>query len=189
MVIWHNGLSGSGPLLLATPGHFLEAETGIIPISSTIFSPMNITISIVMMLVCPLVMMLMLPSRDEEIVPALPSRIAEALPDDEEEASTENATPAEKIENSIIITILICLMGAAYLISYFVHNDIRSALNLNIVNFLFLICGVAFWKTPVRYARAMAEAKGYYGILHYGHGGGVHHYGDRIVAGGLTPLL
>ncbi len=56
MLIWHNGLSGSGPLLCATPGHFLESETGIIPISATIFSPMNLMISAGILFVCPLVM-------------------------------------------------------------------------------------------------------------------------------------
>ena len=164
MVIWHNGLSGSGPLLCATPGHFLEAETGIIPISQTIFSPMNIGISVAMLLVCPLVMMLMLPSREEEIVPALPSRLAEALPDDEGGISVENATPAERVENSIFFTVLICVMGAAYLVWYFAEEGF--SLNLNVLNFLFLICGAAFWKTPVRYARAMAEAtKGVSGVI------------------------
>jgi len=164
MVIWHNGLSGSGPLLLATPGHFLEAETGIIPISKTIFSHMNIAISVAMLFICPLVMALMLPSREEEIVPALPIRLAEALPDDETETPDENATPAEKLENSIAITVLICLMGVAYLVWYFATQGFK--LNLNVLNFLFLVCGIAFWKTPVRYTRAVAEAtKGVSGVI------------------------
>src|SRR5688572_25070744 len=30
--VWHAGLSGSVPLLVATPGHFLAESTGIIPI-------------------------------------------------------------------------------------------------------------------------------------------------------------
>ena len=35
LLVWHNGLSGSAPLLCATAGHFLEADVGIIPISET----------------------------------------------------------------------------------------------------------------------------------------------------------
>lgn len=164
MVIWHNGLSGSGPLLCATPGHFLEAETGIIPITETIFSSMNISISVAMMLICPLVMMLMLPSREDEIVPALPILLAEALPDDEGDLSPENTTPAERLENSVFFTVLICLMGSAYLLWYFATKGF--SLNLDVLNFLFLVCGIAFWKTPVRYARAVAEAtKGVSGVI------------------------
>ncbi len=165
MVIWHNGLSGSAPLLIATPGHFLESQTGIIPISKTIFSHMNLAISLGLLLICPLVMMLMMPTREEEIIPALPERLAEALPEDEEETSHENTTPAGRLENSVSITVLVCLMGGAYLVWYIVHNGF-AALNLNVYNFLFLICGIAFWKTPVRYARAVAEAtKGVSGVI------------------------
>src|SRR5215510_2461705 len=37
--VWQYGLSASAPLLVATPGHFLEKTIGIIPLSSTIWSP------------------------------------------------------------------------------------------------------------------------------------------------------
>jgi short-chain fatty acids transporter len=47
-------------------------------------------------------------------------------------------------------------MGIVYLIRYIVANGLD--LNLDIVNFLFLIGGMAFWKTPIRYVNAMIEA-------------------------------
>src|SRR5436309_2747312 len=34
---WHAGLSASAPLLVATPGHFLESEIGIIPVSAGMY--------------------------------------------------------------------------------------------------------------------------------------------------------
>src|SRR5262245_25292389 len=37
--IWQFGLSGSAPLLMATPGNFLEQQAGVMPLSSTIWSP------------------------------------------------------------------------------------------------------------------------------------------------------
>ena len=40
--IWQFGLSASAPLLMATPGHFLEKTTGLMPLSSTIWSPASI---------------------------------------------------------------------------------------------------------------------------------------------------
>jgi short-chain fatty acids transporter len=36
---WQYGLSATGPLLMATPGHFLERTTGVLPLSTTIWSP------------------------------------------------------------------------------------------------------------------------------------------------------
>ncbi|HVE14109.1 MAG TPA: TIGR00366 family protein, partial [Elusimicrobiota bacterium] len=42
--VWHAGLSGSAPLLVATPGHFLAASIGVIPLSETIFSSFNLAL-------------------------------------------------------------------------------------------------------------------------------------------------
>lgn len=40
--VWHAGLSGSVFLLVATPGHFLEKELGVVPVTHTLFSPFNL---------------------------------------------------------------------------------------------------------------------------------------------------
>jgi short-chain fatty acids transporter len=37
--IWQFGLSGSAPLLMATPGNFLEQQAGVMPLTTTIWSP------------------------------------------------------------------------------------------------------------------------------------------------------
>lgn len=37
--IWQFGFSASAPLMMNTPGHFLEAETGLMPLSTTIWAP------------------------------------------------------------------------------------------------------------------------------------------------------
>ncbi len=43
---WHAGLSASAPLLVATPGHFLEKQLGVIPIDRTLFSPFNLGLTV-----------------------------------------------------------------------------------------------------------------------------------------------
>ncbi|MFP3488986.1 TIGR00366 family protein, partial [Staphylococcus sp. SIMBA_130] len=53
MLIWHGGFSGSVPLLIATPGHFLEDTMGIIPVVDTLFSPFNIFIVITLLITLP----------------------------------------------------------------------------------------------------------------------------------------
>ncbi|MDE0102763.1 MAG: TIGR00366 family protein [Bryobacterales bacterium] len=40
--IWQFGFSASAPLLMNTPGHFLEEETGLMPLSTTIWAPATI---------------------------------------------------------------------------------------------------------------------------------------------------
>src|SRR5262245_33439438 len=37
--VWQFGLSASAPLLMNTPGHFLEKQTGLMPLSTTIWAP------------------------------------------------------------------------------------------------------------------------------------------------------
>src|SRR5262245_25867627 len=44
--VWQFGLSASAPLLMATPGHFLQQTTGIMTLGSTIWSPASIILVI-----------------------------------------------------------------------------------------------------------------------------------------------
>jgi len=40
--VWQFGLSASAPLLMNTPGHFLEKQTGLMPLSTTIWAPATV---------------------------------------------------------------------------------------------------------------------------------------------------
>ena len=40
--IWQFGLSASAPLLMNTPGHFLEKQIGLMPLSTTIWAPATV---------------------------------------------------------------------------------------------------------------------------------------------------
>ena len=73
-------------------------------------------------------------------------------------------TPAEKMENSVICSAIIAIAGLVYLVYYFATSGFN--LSLNIVNFIFLILGIIFHKTPIGYVRAIADsAKGAAGII------------------------
>jgi short-chain fatty acids transporter len=56
LLVWHGGLSGSAPIKVADPGHFLENEIGRIFFSDTVFSGMNLSISLALLLVLPAAM-------------------------------------------------------------------------------------------------------------------------------------
>lgn len=71
----------------------------------------------------------------------------------------KDRTPAEKLENSMILSYIVVVIGAVYLIYYFVNaGSILNALSLNIVNLIFLILGIAFHKTPIGYVKAIMES-------------------------------
>lgn len=160
-VIWHGGISGSTPLTIATDGHFSQDLIGIIPTSETIFSSFNLAIVIALFIVLPLVNRLMMPSKNETITvdPAL-------LQDDIQAATLEKSdmTPAERLENSRILSLLIGLFGIVFLFYYFAQNGFK--LNLDIVNFLFLFLGILFHGTPKHFLEAIVNAvKGASGII------------------------
>jgi short-chain fatty acids transporter len=160
-VIWHGGISGSTPLTIATEGHFSQDLIGIIPTSETIFSGFNLAIVIALFLALPLVNRLMMPSKEETVTvdPAL-------LQDDIQAAAIEKGamTPAERLENSRILSLLIGLFGIIFLFYYFAQNGFK--LNLDIVNFLFLFLGILFHGTPRHFLEAVINAvKGASGII------------------------
>lgn len=163
-VVWHAGLSGSIPLQLATAGPALETATsGAItsPISTslTIFSSYNLIIVAVIILTLPLVTRAMHPSADKVVAidPAL-------LEEDIIEERFESKTFAEKLENSSLLSLIIGAMGMTFIVMFFIANGFE--LNLNIVNFIFLILGIILHKTPRRFLLAVTSAaKGTAGIL------------------------
>ncbi len=163
-VVWHAGVSGSIPLALATPGaEALELATGgavsdVVSTSLTIFSPYNLIMCAVILICLPFINAKMHPSPDEVIV------VDPALLVDEVREYKKPETPAEKIENSVIPSAIIAIAGLVYLVWYFINNGFN--LTLNIVNFIFLVLGIIFHKTPINYVNAISDAaKGAAGIL------------------------
>ncbi|MDW7730132.1 MAG: short-chain fatty acid transporter [Bacillota bacterium] len=156
---WHGGLAGSIPLALATPTDWSFELTGGINVGQTIFAGYNLIIAIVLIVTLPFLVRFMIPSKEEtfEIDPALLETKVEI------EDADKVKTPAEKIENSPVISLILTLGALVYLIFYFGGG---GSLNLNIVNFIFLFAGILFHWTPRRYITALYEAvKGSGGII------------------------
>ncbi len=158
-VIWHSGISGSIPLGLTALGpDGAVASTGgavteVVPTSATIFSPWNLIMVAVVVAVVAFVNARMHPE-PKDVISIDPKLLA-----DETVTYPKAVTPAEKLENSMILSYLIVVLGAVYLIYYFVNaGSILNALSLNIVNLIFLVLGIAFHKTPIGYVRAITEA-------------------------------
>ena len=155
-VVWHAGLSGSVPLKLATPGPDLAAATNgaivdPISISHTILNPYNIVMVVVVIVAITLVNALMHPKGDKVITvdPAL--LVEEVVP-----PARKATTPAEKLENSRLLTWLISLLGFAYLV---IDLGFRGgSLELGTVIMLFLFLGILLHGTPLAYVRAFGKA-------------------------------
>ena len=160
-VVWHAGLSASIPLIMATPG-LKEITRGAlsnpVPLSQTVFSFQNLIMVTLCIIALVVVNTLMHPKKD--VISISPSLLAEEPVAEKVKAST----PAEKLENSHVISWIIALLGFSYLaIHLFVQG---KSLDLNTVIMLFLFAGVILHGTPHAYVKAFTNASsGAAGIL------------------------
>ncbi|MGO2147776.1 short-chain fatty acid transporter [Halomonas sp.] len=157
-IVWHGGLAGSVPLTIATEGHFTADAIGVIGTGSTIFAFFNLAIVVCLFIVVPLVNRLMLPDEKDSVY--VDSKLLEDAP-----ASKERITrPAEKLENSLVLSLLVGVPGLLYLLDHFILRG--GGLNLNIVNFLFLFLAIVLHRTPRSLLISLNEAiKGGAGIV------------------------
>ena len=148
-IVWHGSLAGSVPLTIATPGHFSEAQIGVVGTGETIFSGFNLLLLAIMFVIIPLVNRLMLPPESESIIVDSAKLKDDALP------SATNERPADKLENSKVLGLLVGFAGLAYLTNYFVSG---GGLNLNIVNTLFLFLAIVLHGTPRNVLHSLQQA-------------------------------
>ncbi len=72
--IWQFGFSGSAPLLMATPGHFLEKTTGVMPLWTTIWSPAALILTVTFTLAVMIVGVTLMPGSRGRCPPTSPTR-------------------------------------------------------------------------------------------------------------------
>ncbi|MET3575096.1 short-chain fatty acid transporter [Bhargavaea ullalensis] len=150
-VVWHGGLGGSIPLSIATADHPFESIMGIVPTSQTIFSGYNLFIIAVLFITIPLLNRWMMP-KPEDTVTVDPAKLEDPI----DVETPEEKTPASRMEDSVLLSMLIGALGVIYLVNHFVRNGFD--LNLNVVNLIFLILGIIFHGTPRRFLAAVANA-------------------------------
>ena len=157
-VIWHGGVSGSIPLTVATPGHFTEGQIGVIGTGDTIFAGFNLIIVAVLFGVIPLVNRLMLPTEQDSVYVT-----RDQLGEDEKPVFTPTR-PAEYLESSRVLMLLIGVPGLLFLGHYWFVRG--GAINLNIVNFMFLFLGIVMHGTARNLLDALNDGiKGGAGIV------------------------
>ena len=163
-VVWHAGISGSIPLTMATPGEGLKEITrgalvNPVPISETVLDPHNIIMVVLVIAALVLVNSLMHPKADRVIAvdPML-------LQEEPEKPAVKADTPAEKMENSRILSWIISLLGLSFVVIKLFFRG--GSLDLNTVILIFLFLGIILHKTPLAYVGAFTKAAtGAAGIL------------------------
>lgn len=141
-VVWHMGYSASGPLTAATPDSFLAESLGgqTVPISQTVFSGWNMIAAVVTILVVGLSLYLVAPRKGDKIT-ELKIDTRQKVDDGQEEV----VTPADRLDASRIVTLLLGLMLVAYLVLHFVQG---GTLTLDTVNWSFLALILLLVRNP-----------------------------------------
>ncbi len=147
-VIWHQGITSSVGLAIATPGNFLEEQIGLIPTSETLFTAWNVGLALFVLFSLPLVMASLRPDDGSIEEMNLP-------PEEEPVAAPIEDTPARRFERSPFVSLPVVAMGVFFLAVHFFARD--RGLELNILNFAFLIAGIALAGSALKYAEVIAD--------------------------------
>jgi short-chain fatty acids transporter len=151
IIITHGGLSASVPLLINTPGHFLEKQIGLIPLEFTIFHPQALAVTVTLAVVIPFVCVLMLP-KPEQTIKVDPALLVDATPP---KVEAEAKQIADRLDRSLLLNVILVLMGAVYIVRTFYNNGFN--LNLNLLIFIFIILGLALHGSLIRYSKAVGQ--------------------------------
>ena len=138
-VVWHAGISGSIPLKMASDIDDLKKATNgvltsVVPINETILDPHNIIMVVIVIAALVIVNAMMHPKGDSVI------SIDPALLIDEPVEEVRSTTPAEKLENSRLLSLLLSLLGLTYLCVCFFVKRLSLDLGSVILIFLFAFC-------------------------------------------------
>ena len=158
--VWHGGLSGSAPLILATPGNpLLEPGTGepvidrLIPVTESLFNPFNLTYILVIFSVALATVAVLHPRRNPRtMTPEQIDRIMPTLP-----ISDQRTTPAAGMEGFPGWVIL-----AAVLIGYplghsIVTRGFGASWTINAYNAVFLVSALLLQGRPSNLVRAFSN--------------------------------
>jgi len=150
-LIWHAGLSGSIPLLLATPDNFSEKLMGkIIPVNQTIFSIFNLTATFtVSIAVIILNYFINKRTTEKKIKTNIDKGINHCI-------SKTVKLPIEHIENSRILSLFAFLLGASYVGYKIIQKSF--ILDLNSINMILIFLGIILHKNINNFIQSIIKA-------------------------------
>src|SRR5215813_1551010 len=129
---WHAGLSGSAPLLMATPGNFMEAQVGLVPVSQTTLSLFNLALTVVVVVVMTAMLLRLYPRASELRTAGDVIGRADTRSGDDGHAMSSGLA----IERSYALNLVMGLIGAVAFWQLYLQGG--SRVSLNVLNFAFL---------------------------------------------------
>ena len=158
--IWHGGLSGSAPLILATPGNpLLEPASGepvidrVLPVTETLFIPFNLVFIAILGAVALATVMLLHPRRNVQTLTSEQiDRMMPTLP--EEPAPASPAARMEAFPGWVILAAILIGYPLGYSI---VTRGFGASWTINAYNAVFLVAALLLQGRPSNLVRAFAN--------------------------------
>jgi short-chain fatty acids transporter len=159
--VWHGGLSGSAPLILATPGNPLLAPSSgapvvdrLYPVTETLFHPFNLGYLLAIGATGLLTAVLLHPRRDAVTLSA--EQVRAILPRPPEPVGAPR-TPAERLERNRFWIWLAALLLAYPLGHAIWTRGFGTSWTINAYNSAFLVAALLLHGRPVSFLRACRQ--------------------------------
>jgi len=151
--VWQYGFSASAPLLVATPGHFLQATIGVIPLSKTIWSAAAIIHEVVFTAAVMLTGCWLMPKVSRPVSQfSDSSKLAEPL----EAKDPGRLTYSERLERQPIFTLVLCATLCGWLYFHFWVKQL--SLDINALNTTLLLLSFLLHRNAKRFTSALQHA-------------------------------
>jgi len=152
--LWQYGLSSSGPLLVASKGHFLESVIGIVPLSKTIWSPAALIHEAVYAAAAIFAACRLMPRKGRPIS-EFPESHALAKPAAPAGTGETVTTFSERIERGSLVPLAMCSMLAVWLWYHFVIKSL--SLDINSLNATLLFLTFLLHRSVFRFVAAIRQ--------------------------------
>ena len=158
--VWHGGLSGSAPLILATPGNPLLAPASgepvidhVLPVTETLFIPFNLVFIAILGAVALATVMLLHPRQNAQTLTSEQiDRMMPTLPEEQAPAS-----PAARMEASRAWIVLAAIL-IGYPLGYsMVTRGFGATWTINAYNAVFLVAALLLQGRPSNLVRAFGN--------------------------------
>ncbi|QOW45946.1 MULTISPECIES: short-chain fatty acid transporter [Acinetobacter] len=159
---WALGISSSAAQLQANKASLPESIyqlTGVIPFTETIFLPQSLIMTAVLIIASIAIAYFSAPKGQH--VKTIDQFNVKLDQEDTEIQDTAaiHKRPGDWLENSPILSILIVILGAIWMVNEFSKsNPILAISSLNTYNFIFLMLGIALHGTPRNFLNAVSKA-------------------------------
>ncbi len=159
--VWQFGLSSSAPLLMNTPGHFLEEQTGLMPLSTTIWAAPTVVFVAAFVALVIVAARILHPKN-----PRLLSEFPDTLKLTEPLAVTVEAEPigrspavptlSDRVERSSVPVMILVAALAAWLYFHFAVKEL--GLDLSSLNTILFALALLVHRNVANFNRALKAA-------------------------------